>query len=96
MDERKPKNNQVFKNKTCEMAEEKERHQKPNISGKLILLPVPPGLREGGKKDSNILTTLALSFPAHLKRLSFSFNVEILPYHSYVNWILLLIIINIG
>jgi hypothetical protein len=33
MDERKLKNNQVFKNKTCEMAEEKERHQKPNISG---------------------------------------------------------------
>ena len=66
------------------MAEEKQRETPNQTLEQLILLPVPPGLREGGKKDSNILTTLALSFPAHLKRLSFSFNVEILPYLSFL------------
>jgi len=66
------------------VAEEKRETPKIKHSWQLILLPVPPGLREGGKKDSNILTTLALSFPAHLKRLSFSFNVEILPYLSFL------------
>jgi len=57
MDERKPKNNQVFKNKTWEMAEEKQRETPNQTLEQLILLPVPPGLREGGKKDSNIKKT---------------------------------------
>ena len=39
MDERKPKNNQVFKNKTCEVAEEKR--ETPNQT--LVATHPPPG-----------------------------------------------------